>query len=119
MALKPEASLPIALATAAIVWAVYAGALPTSAAVRSSTAANPHLDSARRTATVESIFVVSVISLLAKDPTVFLVGGIMVIIQDGTHRHANAVDKNTPDSSVPVSASASLTAGPVTASAAA
>ena len=34
MALKPEASLPIALATAALVWAIYAGALPTAAGAR-------------------------------------------------------------------------------------
>ena len=47
------------------------------------------------TATWISAAVVAGISLLAADPTIFIVGGAMVITMDVTHRHANTVNPAT------------------------
>jgi hypothetical protein len=95
MAMKAEQSLIVGLATAAVVYGVYQTNLPTTAAVRASTPDNQHVDSSRKAATWEAAAVVAGISLIAHDPTVFVIGGALVIMLDFTHRHANAVDNVT------------------------
>lgn len=89
MALKPDVSLPIALATAAVVFGVYMHFLPPVADVRAAQPNNKNMNSTRREATVTSAAVVAGISLLTKDPTIFIVGGAMVVALDFAHRHAN------------------------------
>jgi hypothetical protein len=95
MALKPEVSLGMAAATATIVWAIYDHNMPKAVDTRASASNNPAVDSQRRVASVTAAGVVAGISLLAKDPTIFIVGGSMVIALDWTHRHANVVDSTT------------------------
>lgn len=90
MALKRETSLGVGLATAAVVWGVYNSALPSIAEAR---VAKPHdqdLAAAERTATWTAAAIVGGISLIAKDPTVFVMGGTMVVALAWWHRHSNA-----------------------------
>lgn len=94
MNLNPQTSIGISLATAAVVWAVFQSHMPTVADVRASNA-SPAIDSSRKSATWEAAGIVAGISLLAKDPTIFIVGGAMVIALDFTHRTAHATDPNT------------------------
>lgn len=92
MALKQEDALITGLATAAVVYAVYQTHLPTVAGARASQAGNKHLAASRKTATIIAAGVVAGISLLAKSPTIFLIGGGTLILLDISHRLANATD---------------------------
>src|ERR1700724_219375 len=93
--LKAEISLPIALATAAVVYGIYQTKVPDAATVRSTMPNNAHLQTLRRQATIEAAAVVGGISLLAKDPTILVVGGALVVVEDWIHRHADAVHPQT------------------------
>jgi hypothetical protein len=90
--LTRSASLGTGIATAALVWGIYNSALPTLADARVSPANDKDLSKTERMATAASIAVVSGISLLAKDGTVFVIGGSMVVILAWWHRHANAAN---------------------------
>jgi|SRR5581483_3744931 len=95
MALKQEDALLTGLATAAVVYAVYQTHLPTVAGARASKAGNKHMETGRKQATIIAVGVVAGISLLARSPTVFVIGGAMVIALDTVHRMANATDNQT------------------------
>jgi hypothetical protein len=95
MALKPEVSLSVGLSTAALVYAVYSNATPPIADIRVAKPNDVDIESSRKLAAWTSAGVVGGISLIAKDPTVFILGGTMVVILDWWHRHANMVNPIT------------------------
>jgi hypothetical protein len=94
MALKPEISLGLAAATAALVWGIFQSHMPVTADVRANQS-SAAVESMRKVATVEGIVVVSGISLLAKDPNIFIVGGAMVAIESWVRLHASQVNPST------------------------
>jgi hypothetical protein len=110
MALRPETSLTVGIATAALVYAVYQMHMPTTADIRASAPNNQAVDSQRAVSTWTAAAAVSVVSLIAHDPTVFVIGGLMVIALDFTSRHANAV---SPSTNSVVQASQGSTSAPV------
>jgi hypothetical protein len=89
--LKPEGSMVAGLATAAVVFAVYQTALPSVADARSAQPGNADLQAAERSAGYISAGVVAGVALVAKDPTIFILGGAMVIAMSWWHRHADMV----------------------------
>jgi hypothetical protein len=93
--ISPQISLGMGLATAAIVWMVYSNALPPVADVRSAPQDNTHIDGTRKMASWTAAGVVGGISLIAKDPTVFVLGSGMIIALDIWYRHADAVNPTT------------------------
>lgn len=93
MALKPEASLGVSLATAAVVYATYTNMTPPIADIRSLDPNNTDIAKSERLATWTSAGVVAGISLLARDATIFVIGGAMVVAMAWAHRHANRVDQ--------------------------
>lgn len=93
--LKPEISIGVALATATVVYGIHQNATPTIADVRSLDSQNKDIQGAERQATWLSAALVAGISLIAKDPTVFIVGGTMVIVLAWATRHADLVDTVT------------------------
>lgn len=95
MGLKPEISLGIALATATVVYAVHQNATPTIADIRSLESNQQDIQKAERAATWTSAAIVAGISLLAKDATIFIVGGAMTIAMAWMTRHADQVDTVT------------------------
>jgi len=95
MALKPEVSLGVALATAGVVYSIYSNATPAIADIRVAQPGDETIDSSRKSATWIAAGVVSGISLIAKDPTIFIVGGSMVVAMDWWTRHANEVSPLT------------------------
>lgn len=95
MALKPEASLATGLATGVIVWAVHQNATPTMAEIRTSPEADVDIDSARRQASWTAAAVVAGISLIARDATVFIIGGSLVVILDWWTRYSDTVSPET------------------------
>jgi|SRR3954463_3387774 len=92
MALKPEASIMTSLAVAAVVFALHVQATPTQADIQALPAGTKDIDSAERKATIMSVGVVAGISLLAKDPTVFVVGGLFATGMAVWTRHSNWMD---------------------------
>lgn len=101
MALKPEFSIMAGLATATVVYGVYQVAMPSVADVRSLQPQNRDIASAERSASWVSAGVVAGVSLIARDPTIFIIGGVVVIGMAWMHRHANAVHPDTGTASTP------------------
>jgi 4-amino-4-deoxy-L-arabinose transferase-like glycosyltransferase len=89
--LKPETSLLGGVAMATFVFGTYQLALPNITDERVAPAHDGDLASSERAASWITAGVVSGVSLIAKDPTIFVIGGSMVIIMAWWHRHANAV----------------------------
>lgn len=99
---KPEVSLGIGLATAALVWGIYNSALPSLAEARVTDQSDPNLAAAERTATWTSAAVVSGVALISKDMTVFILGGAMVVGLAWMHKHANMVHPMVGRATMPV-----------------
>lgn len=93
--LKTEDGLVTGLAVAAVVAGIHAVSVPNVAAVRASAPGNQHADSARKSATLTAALVVVVASAVAKDPTVFVIGGVVVIALDMAQRMANSTDNQS------------------------
>lgn len=93
--LKPSESLIGSLALATVVYAIYQGALPPVADVRVGQNEDRDIQAAERTATWTAAGTVAIVSLLAKDPTLFTVGGFMTIVLAWWYRHANTVNPLT------------------------
>ena len=89
MALKPEYSVMSGLTVGAVVFAVHAQATPSQADIQALPAGTPDIDSAERKATYISAGVVAGISLLAKDPTIFIIGSAATIAMALWTRHSN------------------------------
>jgi hypothetical protein len=92
MALKPEISLGVGLATATVVYGIYMNALPPVVDIRATPANDQHVAGTEKAAAWTAAAVVAGISLLAKDATVFIIGGSMVIALSWWNKHANAVN---------------------------
>ena len=92
MALKPEISISVGLATAALVYSVYSNATPSITEIRAAKPGDSDVEASRKLAAWTSAGVVAAVSLIAKDPTVFILGGGMVVAVDWWHRHANMVN---------------------------
>jgi hypothetical protein len=88
MALKPEASLGTGLAVCAVVYAIHANATPTIADMQGLPSGNRDVDAAERKATWLSAGVVAGVSLLAKDPTIFVLGSAATVALAWFSRHA-------------------------------
>lgn len=95
MGLKPEVSLPVALATAAVVYGVYLNALPPVVDIRTAAPNHPDVASSEKAAAWTSAAVVGGVALIAKDMTVFIIGGSMIVALSWWNRHANMVDPAT------------------------
>lgn len=95
MALKAEFSVLTGTMTAVVVYGIYQNALPSVADTRSLQANNADLAKSERSASWMSAAVVSGVALIAKDPTVFIIGGAAVVGMAWFHRHANSVHPTT------------------------
>lgn len=92
MALSRETSLGVGLATGAMVYAIYQQALPTQADIRVGIRDDWDIDKTERAAAWTAAGVVGGVSLLAKDPTVFIMGGAMLIALSMWTKLSNAAD---------------------------
>jgi len=91
MALKIETSVLAGLATGTLVYGIYQAALPTQADIRSLESNNSDISKSEKVAAWTSAAVVSAVSLIAKDPTIFVIGGSVMVALSWMNRHANAV----------------------------
>lgn len=92
MSLAPESSVVAGVATAGLVYAIFQATGPSVADKRVSQPNDPELSASERTAAWTAAAVVSAVSLLAKDPTIFAIGGVSVVVMSWAHRHANLYD---------------------------
>lgn len=92
MALKPEFSIMGGLAVAGVVYAVHTNATPPQADIRALPAGTQDIDKSERTATWISVGVVAGISLLAKDPSIFMIGSAVAIGMAVWTRHSNNIE---------------------------
>jgi hypothetical protein len=92
MALKPEISLGVGLATATVVYGIYMNALPPVVDLRATPANDDQVASTEKAAAWTAAAVVAGISLIAKDATVFIIGGAMIVALSWWNKHANMVN---------------------------
>lgn len=95
IALKPEGSLTLGLATAALVYGTYSFSVPNTSVMHATQAGDHNIESGRKKAAWTSAGIVGAVSLIARDKTIFVLGGLMLIALDFHTRHANAVDNTT------------------------
>jgi hypothetical protein len=86
---KPEVSLGLGLATGAVVYGTWQHFVPNQADVRVGKPGDETLEKARKQAAWFSAAIVGGISLIAKDPTIFIIGGVMVVGLDWATRSNN------------------------------
>lgn len=89
--LKPDAEISIALATGVMAYASYQVALPAVADIRSLEPNNRDIQSAERVAAWTAAGLVSLVALMTGSPSVFILGGGVVIASSWTARHADQV----------------------------
>lgn len=89
MSLKPEASIGTGLAVAGVVYAIHSNFTPSVADVQGLPTGNKDIDASERKATWLCIGVVSGVSLLARDPGIFIIGSAMTVAMALFTRHAN------------------------------
>jgi hypothetical protein len=109
--LKPEVSLGVALATGALVYGIFQTGMPSLTDVRVGPAQDGHINASRMSSTWTAAGIVAGVSLIAKDPTVFVIGGAMVIALDWWYRHANATNPLTGLVSTPSIGAAPMPSG--------
>ncbi|MGW2795181.1 hypothetical protein ACWC9H_35390 [Streptomyces sp. NPDC001251] len=91
MALKPEFSIMGGLAVSTIVYAVHSNATPPQADIRALPQNTPDIDKSERTASWISAGIVSGVSLIAKDPNIFIMGACAIVGMAWWTRHSNHV----------------------------
>ncbi|MFJ2952936.1 hypothetical protein ACIO8H_35790 [Streptomyces sp. NPDC087226] len=89
MALKPEASILGGLAVAALVFGIHQQATPSITDIQALPQGTPDIERAEKAATWTSIVAVSGISLLARDPGIFLIGSGATIAMSIWTKNAN------------------------------
>jgi hypothetical protein len=89
MSLEPSASILTGLAVVGVVYSIHSNMTPTVADIQAIPAGNQDIDKAEKKATWLGIGIVSGISLLAKDPTIFVIGSIGVVSIAFFTRQAN------------------------------
>ena len=112
MSLKPNESIMAGLATGAVVYSVFNQATPSIADIRTAAPNDATIDTSRKQAVIMSAGLVGAISLIAKDPTIFIIGGAIIIGMDWWTRHANAVNPKTGSVTGPGTAP-TMTSAPV------
>jgi hypothetical protein len=95
MSLKPEVSLTVAAATGALVYGIFQAELPSKADVHAADAHNQYISRSVSVAGWTSAAAVAGISLLAKDPTVFVVGGAFAAFLTWRAKHASYTNPAT------------------------
>lgn len=83
---RPEISIPAALATGTLVVSLYQRQLPPGADLRAAPAGDETVEAARKQNAWMAAGIVSAISLIARDATIFIVGGTLVVGLDWLSR---------------------------------
>lgn len=105
MALDRKTSVAVGLGAMGLVWGVYGQVCPKVADLRVGTPNDADATSAEKAARWTSGALVVGISLITRDATVFIMGGVAVVAFSWLHRHANAVNPTMGSAVTPSSRS--------------
>ena len=95
MALKPNEQIIVSAAVGTAVYGIFQLNAPNLSDVKASApggAASVNTHKSGKTAVWTSAILVSGLGLLAKDPTIFIVGGLLTVVEGWKYYHANSVD---------------------------
>src|SRR5579859_4638258 len=95
MALKPDQEIIVSALTATAVYSIFQLNAPNLADVKASvpgSAASANTHKNVKTAVYTSALLVSGLGLLAKDPTIYIVGALVTVVEGWKYYHANATD---------------------------
>jgi hypothetical protein len=98
--LKPSEEIQVAGLSAAIVYGIFALNAPNLADVRYDVPGNKNTYKAVNDATWTSTVVIGAIALLAKSPTIWIVGGGMILLETWKHHYANFGVHGAQDNSI-------------------
>lgn len=90
--LKPNEAMLGSLALSTFVVGVYTVALPHAVDIRASAENDGHVASTEKTAAWISAGAVSGLSILLRDPTMFIMGSLTIVGLSWWYRHANTVN---------------------------
>lgn len=94
MSLKPSEEIQVGALSAAVVYGIFQVNAPNLADVAAAPSGNGNVHSSVKKAAWTAATVVSGLALLAKSPTIFVIGSAMVIGEAWKYYHANATDVN-------------------------
>jgi hypothetical protein len=92
---SPEASIGTGLAVGVVAYGVFQSHLPPVCDVRTVDPANSDVHASMKSAGWQAAAATAAISLIAKDATVFILGGAITVMLMWTYSHANAVNPHT------------------------
>jgi hypothetical protein len=93
--LKPEHSVAIGIGVGAVDLLVFNGLLPNTTDVRTANPQNTDVESERRKAVIYCVGINGFVSLITRDWTIFLIGGIVTIGMSYVYAHANEINPAT------------------------
>ena len=93
--LKPEHSVAIGIGVGAVDLLVFNGLLPNTTDIRTANPQNHDVENERRKAVIYCIGINGFVSLITRDWTVFLIGGIVTIGMSYVIAHANEINPAT------------------------
>jgi hypothetical protein len=95
MALKPDQEIIVSALVALAVYSIFQHDTPNLADIKASApggAASLNTHKSVKTAIWTSAALVAGVGLLAKDPTIYIVGGAVTVVESWKHLHANVTD---------------------------
>jgi hypothetical protein len=95
MALKPNEEIQVAALSAAVVYGVFQLNAPNLSDVKAAPTGNKNVHGSVKTAAWTATAVTAALALLAKSPTIFIVGSVMTIVESWKYYHANVQDPAT------------------------
>lgn len=93
--LNPDSATMVGVLTAAGVYLIYNNALPSVADVRTTTAHNNDVESARKAAAWKSAALIGIVFLVARDLNSYIISGAALVGIDYMYKHANATNPQT------------------------
>lgn len=98
MALKPNEQIIVSAAVATSVYGIFQLNAPNLSDVKASApggAASVNTHKSVKTAVWTSALLVSGLAILAKDPAIYIVGGLLTAVEGWKYYHANSTDRET------------------------
>lgn len=95
MQLQPPQEIQISAATAAIVYGIFSLNVRNLSDVKAAPSGNQNVHNSVKTAAWTSTILVAGLGLLAKSPTIYIVGGAMIVAESWKYYHGNVTDPST------------------------
>lgn len=98
--LKPSEELIVAATAITLVFAIYSNGLPNYADIRADQPGNVNTHKSTKMAAITSVAAVGALALVAKAPTVFVIGGATILFETWKYHFANYGANGTQENNV-------------------